>query len=178
MPDGDAAAKPGNDGSAEAQNGWVRRVLGVEIAAAKAQKPAPSLVVLQKSRLVWDQTRKSILQQLNGLTAAINTAVRAHNEDEEAEDEFDEGELAQGVTRLYGILEKLDTRLIDKLDEALNASGEERAALNREAAVIVAQYQAFVSGDATIARIDANGFTATTIRPTVEATLKALAAQL
>ena len=49
---------------------------------------------------------------------AIKAGVRTHNEDETAEDEFEEGEVEDAVKTLYTVMDKLDERLIDKLDEA------------------------------------------------------------
>jgi hypothetical protein len=69
-----------------------------------------------------------------------------------------------------------DQQLLDKLDEALNAkSDEQRRERHQEAAAIIQEYQSFVAGDPTIALIDANGFTPTTIRTEVTSTLANLA---
>ncbi len=105
-------------------------------------------------------------------------AVKAHNADASAEDEVDEAGLATHARKLYVLLEQLDERLIDKLDEALNAQGAARQALNQEAAAIIGQYQAFVNTDPLIAAIDDNGFIQTSIRQEVQRTLTQLAAQL
>jgi hypothetical protein len=136
------------------------------------------LVALQKSRLEWDGLRKNVQAQLRDLERSILDAVRAHNADPDAADTFDEAEVAVGVGRLYRILDRLDARLVDKLDEALNADGEERRARHAEAAEIVKEYQAFVDGDDLIAEIDGNGFFPTTIRGDAQAALGALARQL
>lgn len=141
--------------------------------------PAKTGVVnLQKSRLAWDGLRKTVQQQLKDLEGALRTAVAQYNEEESSEDEFEEGDLTEGVRRLHGVLDKLDTRLIDKLDQALNADGTQRAALHAEAAVLVKEYQAYVDSDPLIAEIDNNGFIATTIRQESVKTLAELAQQL
>jgi hypothetical protein len=146
-------------------------------ATATAQ-PAKSIVALQTSRLDWDGLRKRVQQQLQALEAALLKAVQTHNADESLEDEYDEAGVATNVRKIYGLLDKLDERLIDKLDEALNASGAQRDALNAQAAGIVKEYQAFVDADPLIAEIDSNGFISTSIRGEVQRTLTKLASQL
>jgi hypothetical protein len=154
-------------------------------AQATAQTPQPqpkagaTIVDLQKSRLAWDGLRKSVQSQLQQLEQSILAGLKAHNGDESAADEFDETEVAAKVRGLYGILDHLDERLIDKLDEALNAKTEdERTARQGEAAGIIKEYQDFVTGDPLIASIDASGFGNTSIRTTAVSTLSALAGKL
>jgi len=68
-------------------------------------------------------------------------------------------------------------RALDKLDEALNAKSDaERRDRHQEAAAIIQEYQSFVGSDATLAIIDENGFTKSTIRAEVTGTLAELAA--
>jgi hypothetical protein len=133
---------------------------------------------MQKSRLVWDSLRKAVQSQLVSLEKEIIETVKAHNADEATEDRFDESATANAVRQLHTILDGLDTRLIDKLDEALNAKGDRVRELHAEAAGIVREYQAFVAGSTLIAAIDANGFVPTSIRATVEKTLSGLARSL
>jgi cellobiose-specific phosphotransferase system component IIA len=135
-----------------------------------------SIVELQKSRLAWDNLRKSVHAQLEKLEQSIIADVKAHNGDETAEDEFDETEVTAAVKKLYTILGEYDQQLMDKLDEALNAkTDEQRGAHHSEAAQIIKQYQAFVAGDSMLAVIDENGFTNSTIRKDVIGTLTELA---
>lgn len=137
-----------------------------------------SLVDLQKGRLGWDGLRKTVQTQLQGLEKEILAGVRAHNEDETAEDQFDEGKVGAAIKTLYTILDKLDTRLIDKLDEALNAkTEEERRSRHHEAGKIVKEYQDFAASDPTLATVDENGFAQTSIRSAVATTLADLAAK-
>lgn len=142
------------------------------------QAPGPSLVVLQQSRLVWDALRKKIQGQLQTLEKTVLDEIRAHNADEANQEGYDESEVAGRLRQLWRILERLDARLIDKLDQALNASGAERQRLNAEAAQLVAEYQAYVEADAQIAEVDANGFLETSIRADAQRTLAQLASRL
>lgn len=108
-----------------------------------------SHVAFTQTRLDWDQARKHVLTQLGKLKGSI-LQVSAEESDFDA--------IRGGVDQLYEILEILDERLIDKLDDALNASGDARAALQREASGIVDEYLDFVTTDALMQDIDRNGF--------------------
>jgi len=137
-----------------------------------------SLVQLQKNRLAWDSLRKSVQAQLRELEKAIRGGVSAHNQDEAAEDEFEEGEVENAIKTLYTLMDKFDERLIDKLDEALNAQNDEqRRGRHQEAAGIIQEYQAFAAGDPILSAIDEHGFTKSTIRSAVTNTLAELAAK-
>jgi hypothetical protein len=162
--------------SSPAQNAWVQRVLKVAIGSPPGG--APGLVALQTSRLAWDNFRKNAQSQLRALEASITQAVAAHNADDAAEDEYDDGDVASGVRALYGILDKLDARLIDKLDQALGVEGPARQKLHDEAAGIVREYQAVVDADPLLGKIDVNGFSNTTIHASAQQTLAELARQL
>lgn len=138
-----------------------------------------SNVVFTQARLVWDATRKSVQNQLKQLEQQILTVCQQINNDPNAEIEIDAGELASNVKTIYTILDKLDQRLIDKLDEALNAPvPEQRAARHREAAAILREYQEYVTNDPLFNAIDDNGFVPLTIRKNVLAALHGLASKL
>lgn len=122
-----------------------------------------SHVAFTQTRLNWDQARKHVLTQLGKLKASI---VQASAQ----ESDFDQ--IRGGVDQLYEILEVLDERLIDKLDDALNASGDARAALQREASGIVDEYLDFVSTDALMQDIDRNGFIDLDIQSSLVARLR------
>lgn len=143
-----------------------------------AARREPSLLQLQQARLSWDGLRKTVQRQLQSLEQGLLDSIRAHNQAEDAEFRFDEAEVAQGVRRLYTVLDGLDERLIDTLDEALNASGEQRRALNARAGKLVAEYRGFVEADPLIAVIDNNGFVSTSIRSEAQRVLADLARQL
>jgi hypothetical protein len=135
-----------------------------------AKEGQVSLVALQQSRLAWDQARKQIQTDLKTLGASITAACQ---EDEEIE----EGTVDVGV--LQTILDGLDNRLIDKLDEALNASDlTKRAQLNQEAKTIAKEYMAFVNGNALMADIDDSGFASVAIRKSAVGALNLLASKL
>lgn len=142
-----------------------------------APTPQPSasskdgpLVAFQKSRLDWDTTRKAVQSELQTLEKTIL-------EMSSGEEDFDQ--IAAGTKNLYTMLETLDTRLIDKLDEALNAEQvEQRKQKQIEALDIVDEYLDFVEDDDLIGDIDDNGFIGVNIRGRLVATLNDLAKRL
>jgi hypothetical protein len=132
----------------------------------------PSLVVLQQSRLAWDQTRKVIQAELQKLEKSVVGTCQG-------DEEVDVAEVSGNVKRLYTILDNLDTRLSDKLDEALNAADPKpRAQLHQQARGIIGEYLAFVNGDALMADIDDNGFTPVAVRKTALNALNLLSSKL
>ncbi|HSI56714.1 MAG TPA: hypothetical protein VLA16_04105 [Ideonella sp.] len=145
---------------------------------AAAASSGGGIVQLQKSRLAWDGLRKRVQGQLKGLERTMIDRVREHNASPNADFGYDEGAVASGVRELYGVLDKLDGRLIDILDDALNADGEERRRLQARALELVAEYRQVVDTDSMISKIDDNGFFDTSIRSDAQRTLDQLAAQL
>lgn len=130
---------------------------------AGSSGPGPNVAFTQ-SRLVWDQTRKKIQAELRKLETAILDV---------SKEEPDYAEIAAGTKNLYLMLNVLDERLMDKLDEALNASdAAARQALHNEAREIVGEYVDFVEGDELLQDIDDNGFTAVAVKSSLTASLK------
>ena len=122
-------------------------------AAKPAEEPGTSLVQLQQSRLAWDSLRKRVQTQLKEIEQSILAGVKEHNADEAAEDQFEEAEVGAAIKTLHTILGEHDERLLDKLDEALNAKSEaERRDRHQEAAAIIQEYQSFAGSDATLAK--------------------------
>ena len=81
-------------------------------------------------------------------------------------------EVAGQTRRLYRMLDALDERLIDRLDDALNADDPEvRSRLHRDARAIVDEYIDFMNGDPLLREIDDNPFTKVAVRSRLEDTL-------
>lgn len=145
--------------------------------AAKDQ-PAPgpqsegsgeARVAFTKSRLEWDSARKFLQSELRKLEGAILA---------ESAEEPDFDQIQTGVAQLYEILEVFDERLIDKLDEALNAEGEVRRAKHAEAREIIAEYLDFANSEPLMQDIDASGFIDLKIRATLVTRLQSMDRQL
>jgi hypothetical protein len=141
-------------------------------AEARATAAPVSNAVFTQARLAWDAARKKIQADLRKLEQAI---VAAGPE----QDEYDPDAMAMGARRLYGILDALDTRLIDTLDEALNAQTPGyRQTLQGVAGKLVKEYLAFVNSDPLMALVDDNGFAPVAVRKTAATALTMLASKL
>lgn len=138
-------------------------------AAAAAAAPGAGVVFTQ-TRLVWDQTRKKVQAELRRLEASILDVCK---------DEPDFAEIAAGTKNLYTVLEYLDERLMDKLDEALNAATPaDRQARHDEAREIVEEYVDFVESEDLMRDIDDNGFVGVAIASTLTTSLNAIGQRL
>ena len=148
------------DSAGTAQTGGVPKV-----ATATGAK-----VVFQQTRLSWDTTRKQVQAELKKLEDSVLA---------ETKGEPDSEQIAQNSKVLYSVLDRLDERLIDKLDDALNASTPEaRAGFNQDARKIVGEYIAYVKSDELLRDIDDNGFVDIKLSSMLTERLNAMAAQL
>jgi len=141
-------------------------------APAGAAKPsAGRFVEFAQTRLAWDQTRKTVQAELKKLENEILAKCKA---------EPDLDVIAAGTRELYVMLEVLDERLIDVLDDALNAqSAEKRKAFHGQAREVVDEYLDFVNTEPLLKDIDrSNGFIDVTIRSTLTNNLNQMASQL
>jgi hypothetical protein len=141
-------------------------------AAPTAEPTAPQGVVgYAKSRLAWIKVR----QNLEGDIRRLRAEIMATYEDE---DPSTLGEIDKNYNeKTAPVLLALDEELAERLDDATNeADPEKRAALVDAARQSIARYQAFVTGDPVIADLDDNPFVPLAIGPTLNATLKTLAA--
>ena len=100
------------------------------------------------------------------------------NADPNEEFEFDLDELATKAKKIYTIMDKLDVRLLKKLDEALVAENELRTQKQKEAATIVKEYQDILNSDPLVAGIDNSGFMNTNIKQSFANVLNNLAKNL
>jgi hypothetical protein len=147
--------------------------------AGADNQPPEGNVIFTQSRLVWDVTRKKVRTELDGLARAVRTTCQKWNKDPNFTHEVNLGKLETGLKNFNRILERLDTRLNDKLDEAVNAmNAGERQVKRAEAKGLVQEYLSFTNGDPLLAVIDQNGFLATKVRASVLATLTALSSKL
>lgn len=134
----------------------VSRLDGAPGAAGTPASPAAGAgvspkVLYTQTRLAWDGTRKHVQAELRKLESAVLS---------ESANEPDFAEIRGNVKRLYTVLDRLDDRLIDVLDDALNAQEDgERRGHQLTAMGLVDDYLAYVnSGDPFLEAIDDNGF--------------------
>jgi hypothetical protein len=138
-----------------------------------------SFVAMQAARLRWDDTRKKVHAELVRLEKAIMDQCVAFNSTPGAAFTVDLTDLKTKSQKLYTILDKLDERLIDTLDEALNAQTKElRQEKNIAAVAILKEYQGIVNSDPFLAVIDDNGFAATSVKQTFVTVLADLSSKL
>ena len=138
--------------------------------AVAAAPAGGSRVAYTKARLAWDQTRKQIQAELRQLEASIL---------DQAQNEPDFAEIKLNAGVVYSVMDVLDDELIDKLDEALNASTEaERSKLQAQASELVNDYLDFVKTDELLRDIVNNGFVKLAVLPTLEQRLNDLAQKL
>ena len=130
---------------------------------------AASQVAFAQSRLAWDRTRKFVQTELRKLESAILA---------QCAEESDFEEIRTGSAQLYEVLEVLDERLMDKLDDAYNAQGDKRKALHGEAREIIAEYLEFVNSEPLMQDIDQSGFVDLKILPTLNAQLQRMDKEL
>lgn len=130
---------------------------------------APSVVFTQ-SRLAWDKTRKLVQAELRKLELAVQ---------DQSRDEPDYETIAANTRVIYQVLDFLDERLIDKLDEALNATLEdERRARQDEAREIIDEYLDYIRTDELLQAVDDNGFIDVAIVSSLNACLTTVGKQL
>jgi hypothetical protein len=152
--------------SIDGQRAWVSRVLGFEFAAAGTSSTSRraegdgAVVRMAQAMLTWSSTRSYVGQELQKLEAAI---LAAHRDDEDFDD------IEDGVENVEVILDKLDGRLLDKLDELRGSTdAAAKAKISQEARGIVRDYQAYVASDPLMNDIDDNGYLPLDIRSKVQ----------
>jgi hypothetical protein len=167
QPDSAASGAP----SAGASATTAPRAASGQAGPAATPPGSPSgTVAFTKTRLAWDTTRKKVQAELRKLEQAILAQCAAFP---------DAKEIAEGARNLYRILDYLDERLIDKLDEMLNAqSPADSRRLHAEAREIVDEYIDYVKSEELFADIDDNGFVPVAITSALNAALGAMARQL
>jgi len=144
--------------------------LGSAAPSPAPQAAAAPSVVFTQSRLAWDKTRKLVQNELRKLELAVLDQCR---------DEPDYAVIAGNTQALYQVLEVLDERLIDKFDEALNATLEpDRRARQDEAREIVDEYMDYIRSDEFLHAIDDNGFVDVAIVSSLTACLTTVGKQL
>jgi hypothetical protein len=141
------------------------------------QTPHPgSSVLFTQTRLAWDHTRKKIQAELKKLEQSILSVCL---DPDLEQNQFDFSTLAADTKSLYTILDNLDERLIDKLDDAQNASDPaERNRLQTEAGKIVQEYLAFLDSNDLMKVIDDNGFAPVAVRKSALDALHLIASKL
>ncbi len=129
-----------------------------------------SLVALQKARLAWDGERKRVAAELKSLEASM---VAAFKEAEDAK------EMAQIATKVHRVLKVIDHRLLETLDEALNAATIfSRGACLIKAAGLIDAYLSELETHPLIQLVESNPFQRVNIVKGLRLTLRGLRSEL
>ncbi|WP_077038176.1 hypothetical protein [Pelomonas sp. KK5] len=137
---------------------------------APAGRRVDPKIAFTQTRLDWDRARKQVQAELRRLEVALL---------EQCKDEPDFAEISANTGLLYTLLDSLDERLIDKLDEAVNAEDPaQRQARHHEARGIVDEYLAFVRSDGLLHDIDQSDFVDIALASSLTTQLTAMARQL
>lgn len=141
-----------------------------ENTASSLPRSAASLVKLQKSRLIYAKTLKSISAQLKTLEAEI---VRYFKDEPRIPD------VAKSAKKVYLTLAAVDTKLVDCLDDALNANTPGDRLRHQASAVdLIDAYLKQIQSNPVIAILDDNPIHPVSVRSSLLKVLTGLRAQL
>lgn len=131
---------------------------------------AVNLVALQKMRLDWDAARKQAGRDLQKLEKTIISTFAEEPELVQV------AEIARGMA---GSLERLDTGLLDALDNALSAeSDSDRSKHNAQAGRLTKQYIGVLESDPVLKLVEDNPFVPVKITTPMRDALNALRSEL
>jgi uncharacterized protein YukE len=136
--------------------------------AVAAGATGASREAFEKSSKIWQATRERVESDIEKLRAELLAT-------------YNDGDLAAKLDAAYTarvtpLLDMLDESLSLKLDAAAKTlDPASQATLVAEARVLIQNHQTFVSGDETMAELDANPFVPLQLRATVGGMLAALA---
>lgn len=130
---------------------------------------AAGTAAFQKSRILWLGTRERMMDEARKLADAIVA---------QSADDPDAADIAEAAGDILAEVAQIDERLQDVLDRITVApEGPARDGLRREAAAIVAEYQASL-GQGVFAMIDRNPFVAVSVTARARAALGQVAKTL
>ena len=146
------------------------RAVPVQNVAPPVPARTGAAVALAKSVLLWDATRKELMDQLHLLEAAILAQSAG-------EDDFEE--ILESVPVLADVLAELDTRLSDTLNAIYATTDQaERARLREQAKAVVVEYETYIAAEPLMAALDSNPFVPFDASAKVRLTLSAIASTL
>jgi hypothetical protein len=184
------AAKAGDYATAltrlDAYEAEIKKTLATAAQRAAAPAPGPAggaksipNVIFQQSRLLWEGARKRMLAELQAAEEKILAHCKAINDDPNGQVIYDLADVEAKSKKLYTLLERLDERLIDKLDEALNAKTPElRAEKHQEAKGIIDEYEREVNKNDTLAAMQASQVAQTNLREMMLAVLNGMKSKM
>lgn len=157
------------DGAPEKALAALPGIVAMLKAPAGAPEVAAGTAAFQKSRVLWVGTRDAMLAEARKLADAIVA---------QSADDPDAGDIADAAQDILAEVAQIDDRLQGVLDRITEApEGPARAALKREAAGVVAEYQAML-GQGVFAMIDTNPFASVSVTARARAALGQVARTL
>ena len=167
-----AGLKSGDLGAAAASADALERLLGGTPGSPPAAGPAGARpahsAVFDKAQAAWIATRQRVQGEFDKLFAEISNVYDGHDIVGELEKTFH--------ARVSPTMGQLDQSLAAKLQElGGNSDPSTHRKLVQEAQGIIAQYEAYVAGDAVLSQLDANPFTPISAQKTLNASLATLA---
>ena len=139
---------------------------------ADGAKPAngaasPNVQALAKARLAWSATRTKVEGELDKLHAEMSKHYKEHGFGDDLEKTF--------TTKVQPMMSKLDESLSSKLDEITSSTDSaQHTKLVGEAKQILQKYNAYLTQEPMVAKLDSNPFVPMTVHKTLTATLSAL----
>jgi hypothetical protein len=139
-----------------------------------SNQPPPSakgsMVTYIQAKLDWRNARTQVQAELQKVEQAVLDACK---------EQPNFGEIAGKVKNLYGILNTLDERLIDKLDDALKAQDPEKKNFaDQQSRQLIKEYLNFINSDPLMSTIDGNPFAPVNVKNRLVATLTDLDAKI
>ncbi|MDB6122864.1 MAG: hypothetical protein JWQ71_1857 [Pedosphaera sp.] len=125
--------------------------------------PKGSMVTYIQAKLDWRNVRIQVQSELQKVEQAVLDACK---------EQPNIGEIAGKVKNLYSVLNTLDERLIDKLDDALKAQEPEKKDFaDQQSRTLIKEYLGFINSDPLMAVIDDNPFAPVNVKGRLVATL-------
>jgi hypothetical protein len=167
---GDLAAEGYFDRAVTALGAVVTALKAAQAAPAAAQDAPPAgVVAFQSSRILWLGARSKMMEEARKLGDRIAAT---------GADDEDAAEIASAGREIVAEVERIDERLqtvLDALTEA--AEGRARETLKRQAAAVVAEYEAML-GAAPFTMIDQNPFEPVAVAARARAALATISRSL
>ena len=167
-----------HDLAAEGHYDRATAALGVVVAALKAAQSAPEavqdappigVVAFQSSRILWLGARSKMMDEARKLGDRIASA---------GADDEDAADIAAAGREIVAKVERIDERLQEVLDAlTVSAEGRARDTLKRQAATVVAEYEAMLAA-APFTLIDQNPFEPVSVAARARAALSAISRSL
>lgn len=146
---------------------YADKIKKCKVVPVTVQSTGDSLVAMQRSRLLWAQTRDAVRKDLRELAERVGQDPGADGWEREV------AGLLEGA-----VLSVFDDKLVTALDRGLKAEGADRIKWNKRAAITVRKYRARLANDELVDHVDTNDWINIQVRARLDGALKQLAKDL